>query len=659
MSLDLLHPAVQAWFKGRFPAPTLAQRQAWLAIKARQHTLIASPTGSGKTLAAFLAAIDGLVRQGLESPLADATQIVYVSPLKALSSDIHKNLEVPLAGIRDELLMQDFPDVPILAQVRTGDTPQWARERIRRQPPHILVTTPESLYLLLTSDSGRRILATTQTVIVDEIHALVGNKRGAHLALSLERLEALCPRPLMRIGLSATQKPINLLASFLVGTDRGDCTIVDSGYTRERDLAIEVPDSPLEAVIASEVWSEIYDRLAALAEAHRTTLVFVNTRRLAERLARHLAERIGEQAVTAHHGSLAREHRLDAEQRLKEGKLRALVATASLELGIDIGEIDLVCQIGSPRAIGTFLQRVGRSGHAVVGTPKGRLFPLSRDDLVECTALLHAVALGELDVLEMPIHPLDVLAQQIIAEVSGREWAEDELFIRVSRAWAYHDLPRETFDALLAMLASGFSTRRGRRSAWLHRDAVNKKLRARKGARLAALMNGGAIPDQFDSDVILQPEGHSIGTLNEDFAFDSIAGDIFQLGNISYRILKVETGKVYVEDAKGQPPNIPFWFGEAPGRSRELSAAVAALRSEVERRLLASGGEDCTRWLIDELGLTDAAAMQMVVYLAAARAALNALPTQNTIIFERFFDETGDQHLVIHAPFGSRVNRAW
>lgn len=659
MSLDLLHPAVQAWFKGRFPAPTLAQRQAWLAIKARQHTLIASPTGSGKTLAAFLAAIDGLVRQGLESPLADATQIVYVSPLKALSSDIHKNLEAPLAGIRDELLMQDFPDVPILAQVRTGDTPQWARERIRRQPPHILVTTPESLYLLLTSDSGRRILATTQTVIVDEIHALVGNKRGAHLALSLERLEALCPRPLTRIGLSATQKPINLLASFLVGTDRGDCTIVDSGYTRERDLAIEVPDSPLEAVIASEVWSEIYDRLAALAEAHRTTLVFVNTRRLAERLARHLAERIGEQAVTAHHGSLAREHRLDAEQRLKEGKLRALVATASLELGIDIGEIDLVCQIGSPRAIGTFLQRVGRSGHAVVGTPKGRLFPLSRDDLVECTALLHAVALGELDVLEMPIHPLDVLAQQIIAEVSGREWAEDELFIRVSRAWAYHDLPRETFDALLAMLASGFSTRRGRRSAWLHRDAVNKKLRARKGARLAALMNGGAIPDQFDSDVILQPEGHSIGTLNEDFAFDSIAGDIFQLGNISYRILKVETGKVYVEDAKGQPPNIPFWFGEAPGRSRELSAAVAALRAEVERKLAAGGVEDCTRWLTDELGVTDAVAMQLVDYLATARAALNALPTQNTIIFERFFDETGDQHLVIHAPFGSRVNRAW
>ncbi len=656
MSLDLLHPAVQAWFKSRFHAPTPAQQQAWRAIKARQHTLIASPTGSGKTLAAFLAAIDDLVRQGLKRPLEDATQIVYVSPLKALSNDIHRNLDAPLAGIRDELVTQDFLDVPMRAQVRTGDTTQGVRERIRRQPPHILVTTPESLYLLLTSDSGRRVLATTHTVIVDEIHALVGNKRGAHLALSLERLEALRARPLTRIGLSATQKPINLLASFLVGTDRGDCTIVNSGHTRVRDLAIEVPDSPLEAVMASEVWSEIYDRLAALAKAHRTMLIFVNTRRLAERLARHLAERIGAQLVAVHHGSLAREHRLDAEQRLKKGKLRALVATASLELGIDIGEIDLVCQIGSPRAISTFLQRVGRSGHAVVGTPKGRLFPLSRDDLVECTALLYAVARGELDLLEMPKHPLDVLSQQIIAEVSGREWAEDDLFIRVLRAWPYHDLSRETFDALLTMLANGFSTRRGRRAVWLHRDAVNKKLRARKGARLAALMNGGAIPDQFDSDVILQPEGHSIGTLNEDFAFD---GDIFQLGNTSYRILKVETGKVYVEDAKGQPPNIPFWFGEAPGRSRELSAAVADLRLEVEQRLAAGGIKDCARWLIDDLGLTDAAAMQIVVYLAAARAALNTLPTQSTIVFERFFDETGDQHLVIHAPFGSRVNRAW
>jgi ATP-dependent helicase Lhr and Lhr-like helicase len=659
MALNLLHPAVSAWFERSFATPTPAQLAAWPAIKAGRHTLVASPTGSGKTLAAFLAALDDVVRQGLDAPLEDTTQVLYVSPLKALSSDIRKNLEAPLAGIRDDLLMRSLPDVPIRAEVRTGDTPQWTRDRMRRQPPHILVTTPESLYILLTSESGRRMLATTRTVIVDEIHALAGNKRGAHLALSLERLEALCARPLTRVGLSATQKPIELLAQFLTGTGRGDCALIDSGHARARDLAIEVPDSPLEAVMAAEVWNEIYNRLAALVEAHRTTLIFVNTRRLAERLARHLAERMGEEAVTAHHGSLAREHRLDAEQRLKAGQLRALVATASLELGIDIGEIDLVCQISSPRAIGTFLQRVGRSGHAVVGTPKGRLFPLSRDDLVECTALLAAVGRGELDALQVPARPLDVLAQQIVAEVSGGEWAEDALFEQLRRAWPYRDLPRDTFDAIVAMLADGFSTRRGRRSAWLHRDAVNKTLRARKGARLAAIMNGGAIPDQFNYDVVLQPEGHAIGTLNEDFAFESIAGDIFQLGNTSYRVLKVETGKVYVEDAKGQPPNIPFWFGEAPGRSRELSGAVSKLRVEVERQLAAGSLEATVEWLMHTHGLSHPAAAQLVNYLAAARAALGALPTQDTIVFERFFDEAGDQHLVIHAPFGSRLNRAW
>jgi len=659
MSLSLLHPAVKGWFEKSFDAPTPAQAKAWPAIKARRHTLVASPTGSGKTLAAFLAAVDDLIRQGLAAPLEDRTQILYISPLKALSSDIRKNLEVPLAGIRDELLIQDLPDVPIHAEVRTGDTAQWMRERMRRKPPHILVTTPESLYILLTSDSGRRMLSTARTVIVDEIHALAANKRGAHLALSLERLQDLSAQPLTRIGLSATQRPLETLAQFLTGTGRGECTIIDSGHVRARDLAIEVPSSPLEAVMAGEVWGEIYDRLASLIEQHRTTLIFVNTRRLAERLACHLAERIGTDAVTTHHGSLAREHRLDAEQRLKAGKLRALIATASLELGIDIGAVDLVCQIGSPRSISTFLQRVGRSGHAMIGTPKGRLFPLSRDDLVECAALLAAVNRGELDVLEVPGQPLDVLAQQLIAEVSGREWTEDALFDQVRRAWPYRDFAREQFDTMVAMLAEGFSTRRGHRSAWLHHDAVNKRLRARRGARLTAIMNGGTIPDQFDYDVVLQPEGHSIGTLNEDFAFESLPGDIFQLGNTSYRILKVETGKVYVEDAKGQPPNIPFWFGEAPGRSRELSAAVSRLRAEVEQRLSAGGLEQAIEWLMSAHGLSGAAAAQLINYLAGARAALRVIPTQEHIAFERFFDEAGDQHLVIHAPFGSRLNRAW
>ena len=719
MPLQNFHPAVAAWFARQFGHATEVQQQAWPAIRRHGHTLIAAPTGSGKTLAAFLAAIDELIREGLSRALPDETRVLYVSPLKALSNDIQKNLEQPLAGIRDELLMQQLPDVAIRAQVRSGDTPQGERERMRRTPPHILVTTPESLYILLSSDSGRRMLKTVRSVIVDEIHALAGNKRGAHLTLSLERLAALCTeyrgRAPIRIGLSATQKPIEDMARFLVGADvvqpplhnresplptgegqgegesikhsslpltptgfaplaslspggRGDlftspahdthCTIIDTGHVRDRDIAIEVPGSPLEAVMANEVWTETYDRLEQLINEHRTTLIFVNTRRLAERAARFLAERIGEQFVTAHHGSLSREHRLDAEQRLKGGKLRALVATASLELGIDIGDVDLVCQLGSPRAIAAFLQRVGRAGHAVGATPKGRLFPLSQDDLVECAALIDAVRREELDRIPIPQQPLDVLAQQIVAEVASREWEEQCLYDTLRRAWPYRNLSRDDFTAVARMLADGFSTHRGRRGAYLHRDAVNGVLRGRKGARLVAVTNGGAIPDQFDYDVMLQPEGFFIGSLNEDFAFESMPGDIFQLGNTSYRILKIEQGKVYVEDARGQPPNLPFWLGEAPGRSDELSNAVSRLRETVAQKLY-DGMEATCAWLRDDLQLPPAAAQQLTEYLAAAQAALGMIPTQHTIVLERFFDETGDMHLVIHSPFGARINRAW
>ncbi|MGA9852005.1 MAG: crosslink repair DNA glycosylase YcaQ family protein [Gammaproteobacteria bacterium] len=656
MELENFHPATAAWFRRTFAAPTEAQVQAWPAIREGRNTLIAAPTGSGKTLAAFLAAIDGLVRAGLAQDLKDECRVLYVSPLKALSNDIQKNLQAPLEGIRTELLNRGLPDVEIRAWVRSGDTPQSERERMRRVPPHILVTTPESLYILLTSESGRRMLTTVRTVIVDEIHALAGNKRGAHLALSLERLNALCGSTPVRIGLSATQKPTDEVARFLTGTT-GDCNIIDTGYTRERRIQLEMPKSPLAAVMSNEVWTEIYDRLAELILSHKTTLIFANTRRLAERAARHLAERIGEEHVTAHHGSLARAHRLDAEQRLKRGELKALVATASLELGIDIGDVDLVCQLGSPRSIGTFLQRVGRSGHAVGALPEGHLFPLSRDELVECTALLDCVRRGELDRIRFPVAPLDVLAQQIVAEVAAREWDETELFERFRHAYPYHELTREAFTEVLRMLAEGFSTRRGRRSAYLHRDAVNGKLRGRRGARLVAITNGGAIPDQFDYDVVLSPEGLRVGTLNEDFAFESIPGDIFQLGNTSYRILKLEQGKVYVADAKGQPPNIPFWFGEAPGRSAELSAAVSRLRETAGQKLCA--GEDLKMWLENAIGLDAVAATQLQDYLTTAHAALGVLPTQDTVVFERFFDETGDQHLVIHAPFGSRLNRAW
>ena len=656
------HPAVADWFQRQFGAPSEVQDRAWPAIQAGNNTLIAAPTGSGKTLAAFMAAIDQLVRDGLQFPLADETQVLYVSPLKALSNDIHRNLELPLNGIRDALLENGYADVPVRAQVRTGDTTQSERALMKRHPPHILVTTPESLFILLTSDSGRDMLKTVRSVIVDEIHALAGNKRGAHLALSLERLNQLCGTMPTRIGISATQKPIEDMASFLVGQDRQPdqraCTIVDTGHMRQRDLAIEMTGSPLEAVMANEAWDEIYQRLEQLIDQHRTTLIFVNTRRLAERAAAALAQSLGEQAVTSHHGSLSREHRLDAEQRLKSGSLRALVATASLELGIDIGDVDLVCQMGSTRSIATFLQRAGRSGHHLTGTPKARLFPLSRDDLVEAAAMMDAIRRDELDRILIPEHPLDVLAQQIIAEVSGQEWNEQALYRVFKCARPYRDLDQKQFLDVVQMLANGFHTRRGRRGAYLHRDAVNGMLRPRRGARLTAITNGGAIPDQFDYDVILQPEGLFVGSLNEDFAFESMPGDIFQLGNLSYRMLKIEQGRVFVEDAHGLPPTIPFWFGEAPGRSDELSQAVSRLRETLDQ-LLEQGQQQALHYLEQELELDPSASVQLLEYLATTKAVFGVIPSRKTVVFERFFDETGDMHFVIHAPFGSRVNKAW
>lgn len=671
-ALRSFHPAVAEWFVRTFSEATACQRDAWAAIRSGRHVLVAAPTGSGKTLAAFLGALDALVREGLQRPLPAATRVLYVSPLKALSNDVQRNLERPLMGISDCLNEQGLPSVGIRTMVRTGDTPASARESMRRTPPHVLVTTPESLYILLTSEGGRRMLSTVETVIVDEIHALANSKRGAHLALSLERLDALTPFPVNRIGLSATQKPVEEVARFLVGAPRvsesghPDCVIVDSGHVRRRDLALEIPNSPLEGLMSGEVWGEVYDRLTQLITAHRTTLVFVNTRRLAERVAHALSQRLGEAHVTSHHGSLAKEQRLDAEQRLKRGELKALVATASLELGIDIGDVDLVCQLSSPRSIATLLQRVGRSGHAVSGIPKGRLFPLSRDDLVECAALLDAVARGELDRLVMPCAPVDVLAQQLVAMCAAEDWAEEALFARVRGAWPYRDLAREEFNACVRMLGEGFATRRGRRGAYLHRDAVNQRVRARRGARLVAMCNGGAIPDNADFDVILEPEGLSLGTLHEDFAIESTPGDIFLLGNNAWRILRVEGGKVRVQDASGLPPSIPFWFGEAPGRSDELSDAVSTLRRRIAAILQSPEHADAAAArsaAVDALELTPgegtAAAEQLVDYLAAALAILGALPNRDTVILERFFDDSGGMQLVVHSCFGSRVNKAW
>jgi ATP-dependent helicase Lhr and Lhr-like helicase len=677
MSLELFHPAVARWFARTFPAPTEPQLQAWPEIKKQRHTLIAAPTGSGKTLAAFLSAIDDLVRLGLDGKLDDSTHVIYVSPLKALSNDVQRNLQTPLEGIQKELHAMGLPEVNIRTLVRTGDTPAAERTAMTKRPPHIVVTTPESLYILLTSEGGRRMLETARTLIVDEIHAVVGDKRGSHLALSIERLEQLIRQhharentatsSLTRIGLSATQRPIEEVARFLVGTENisagnvPQCAIVDSGHARRLDIAIELTESPLSAVMSGEVWEEVYDRLAQLIRQHHTTLVFVNTRRLAERVARHLGERLGDENIAAHHGSLAREQRLTAEQRLKSGELSALVATASLELGIDIGDVNLVCQLGSTRSIASFLQRVGRSNHTVAGFPKGRIFPLSRDELVECAAIIDSVRRGELDRLEIPERPLDILAQQIVAAVAAEEWTEDDLFATIRRAYPFRNLEREQFDSIVRMLAEGFTTKRGRRSTYLHHDAVNQRLRGRRGARLAAITSGGAIPDTADYAVVLEPTDLVIGSVNEDFAIESLQGDIFQLGNTSWRVLRVEQGKVRVEDAHGQPPSIPFWLGEAPARSHELSVSVSRLREEVAARINPEAVNlgAAVEWITNEIGLSRSAAEQIVEYLAGAKIVLGVMPSQENLVLERFFDDSGSMQLVLHSPFGSRLNRAW
>jgi ATP-dependent Lhr-like helicase len=699
MNLEIFHPAVARWFARTFPAATEPQLQAWPEIKKHRHTLIAAPTGSGKTLAAFMSAIDDLVRLGVEGKLDNTTHVIYVSPLKALSNDVQRNLQLPLEGIQNELRSMGLPEINIRTLVRTGDTPSAERTAMTKRPPHIVVTTPESLYILLTSEGGRRMLETARTLIVDEIHAVVADKRGSHLALSIERLEQLVrsnhetisnqqlaiSNRLVRIGLSATQRPIEEVARFLVGTEnidargRPNCAIIDSGHKRKLDLAIELPDTPLQAVMSGEVWNEVYDRLAELIRQHNTTLVFVNTRRLAERVARHLGERIGDENIAAHHGSLAREQRLVAEQRLKAGELSALVATASLELGIDIGDVNLVCQLGSTRSIASFLQRVGRSNHTVAGFPKGRIFPLSRDELVECAAIIDSVRRGELDHLEIPEQPLDILAQQIVASVAAEEWTEDSLFQMVRRAYPFRNLEREQFDSIVRMLTEGFTTKRGRRSTYLHHDAVNQRLRGRRGARLAAITSGGAIPDTADYAVVLEPSELVIGSVNEDFAIESLQGDIFQLGNTSWRVLRVEQGKVRVEDAHGQPPSIPFWLGEAPARSQELSESVARLREEVASRVISVSNEVTSNgngeteekitssvnlepaidWLTNEVGIIRSGAEQIVEYLAGAKIVLGVMPSQQNLVLERFFDDSGSMQLVVHSPFGSRINRAW
>src|SRR5579885_1173305 len=647
MELMPFDPLVQKWFDARFAGVTEPQKLGWPLIAEGRDVLISSPTGSGKTLAAFLTAVDGLVRQARQGRLGGGTQVLYVSPLKALSNDIHNNLQAPLAGIARLARQEGVGLAPIRVAVRTGDTSASERQQMGKEPPHILVTTPESLYILLTAEGPRKTLRSVKTLIVDEIHAVADDKRGSHLALSIARLEHLTGTTLQKIGLSATVSPIEEVARFLSPS----AAVVQVGHRREMDLAVEVPRDELSSVASTEMWGEIYDRIAELARENRTTLVFVNTRRLSERVAHHLGERLGENAVLPHHGSLSRELRLTAEQRLKSGELRAVVATASLELGIDIGTVDLVCQIGSPRSIGVALQRIGRAGHWVGALPKGRLFATTRDELIECAALVRAIRRGELDRIEIPRAPLDILAQQLVAFCAGGEWSEDELFARVREAYPYRELERSDFDAVVTMLSEGIVSSRGRSGAYLHRDLVHRRVRGRRGARLAAITSGGAIPDNANYQVVAEPEGTPVGTVDEDFAVESMAGDVFLLGTTSWRIRRVEPGRVRVEDAHGASPSVPFWRGEAPGRTLELSQEVSRLRKELAE---AQGDELRVECGLDRRGWEEAEE-----YARLGKAALGSLPSIENVVVERFFDEGGGMQLVVHAPFGARINRAW
>jgi ATP-dependent Lhr-like helicase len=760
-SLAWAHPVVQEWFLTKFGSPTEPQIAGWPSILKGDATLISAPTGSGKTLAAFLVCIDTLLRKALEGRLSPHTEVLYVSPLKALSNDVQKNLDAPLAEIQQLAMQRGYLCPEIRTGVRTGDTLQRERTAMLKHPPHILVTTPESLYILLTAGKSRQNLTRVQTVIVDEIHAIADDKRGAHLALSLERLDALVcgenrlspgafltglAKPPQRIGLSATQNPIELVANFLVGASphRKPATIIQVGQRRTLDLAIEVPSAELTSITSIAMWTEIYDKLATLAQQHRSTLVFVNTRKLVEKISFELSARLGEDAVAAHHGSLSRIMRLDAEQRLKNGECKILIATASLELGIDIGTVDLVCQIATTRAVAVAMQRVGRAGHWRGAIPKGRFFATTRDDLLEQAALLRKMVAGELDRLEVPDSPIDVLMQQIVAMCGAESWDERDLFNILRRAWPYRNLTPEVYEELLALLHNGIESSRGRYGAYLLRDRVQGQLHARRGARSIAISNGGAIPDTSLFAVMLQPENVQIATLDEHFAVDSSPGDVVLLGNTSWRIQRIDpAGKVLVEDAHGAPPSIPFWEGEAPQRTSVLCDGVADLRHEIDIRTrnlkpsdltnafsntgdelgapdlshleigvsreasgttaefgtipnktfnapinsviltltlsLSKGKDDgilsatansaseesqhqlldTIAWLKTNCFVCDSAALQLITYIVSGRAVLGAVPTKQTIIAERFFDEGGGQQLILHAPFGGRINKAW
>ncbi|HEX4624125.1 MAG TPA: DEAD/DEAH box helicase [Solirubrobacteraceae bacterium] len=655
MALEQFSPSVRAWFQAAFAAPTPAQEQAWPAIASGEHVLISAPTGSGKTLAAFLWGLDRLASDPL--PEGDKrTRLVYVSPLKALSYDVERNLRAPLRGI----------DASIDVAIRTGDTPQRDRQAMRRHPPDVLITTPESLYLMLTSQA-REILTGAEWVIVDEIHAVAATKRGAHLALTLERLEALAERPVQRIGLSATQKPLEEVGRFLVGPRR-QCRVVDAGIRKPLDLKIHVPVEsmvePEQGTDAPEVdplqggeatrrsiWPAIYPELLKLVRAHHSTLIFVNARRGAERLALRLNELAEEDIARAHHGSLAREERTLVEEELKSGRLPCLVATSSLELGIDMGAVDLVLQVESPKSVARGLQRIGRAGHGVGETSKGRIFPKFRADLLEATVVARRMREGAIESTVVPRNPLDVLAQQIVAMAAVEDLAVDDLYALVTRTHSFADLPRTLLENVLDMLdgrypSSEFAELRPR-IVW---DRLNGTIRARQGARALAVTNAGTIPDRGLFLVTL-PDGRRVGELDEEMVYEARPGQTFLLGASTWRIEEIGRDRVVVTPAPGVPGAVPFWRGDGVGRPRELGEAIGAF----------------SRWAIDQpaevlerdYDLDELAAKNLLELLREQQAATRVVPSDRTVVIERFRDEIGDWRVCVLSPFGGRVHAAW
>jgi len=687
--LDQFHPAIATWFTETFGEPSPPQAQGWPVIAQNQNVLILAPTGSGKTLAAFLWCINDLLhraeksdREIFERNVLGGIHTLYISPLKALNNDIEKNLRAPLDGIRRTMSAAGSHAPHLRVLVRTGDTPAPVRQQMLKHPPHILITTPESLYIMLTSARSREMYRTVKYVIVDEIHALCNNKRGVHLSLSLERLAHLCRNDFVRIGLSATQRPLERIAAFLGGQTTAPSdpasrlqppasvrpvTIIDCGQKKESDLQIISAVEDYGNLPDASVWPPLTEKLYELILQHRTTLIFCNMRVQTESLARAInelhAKRTGseEEIIAAHHGSLSKEIRLAVEDKLKNGRLPALAATSSLELGIDIGAIDCVVQTGSPKSVSRAMQRVGRSGHLVSATSKGRFFPLFRHDIADLAVIARGMRDSAIEETHIPENCLDVLAQQIVAAVSVEDWDVENLFFTVRQSYCYRNLSRELFEKVLDMLSGNFSLSseapmmRELRPKMAY-DRVNGKLIARRGARLLALTNGGTIPDRGYYSVNLADSGVKVGEMEEEFVFESNVGDVFYLGSSEWRITAIERDRLIVSPASAEKPRPPFWRGDYFYRDYESALRIGEFRRKVESRL---DEKSTTEWLQKNYMLDAWAAENLLEHFCRQREITGRLPSDATIIIEQFRDEVGDPRWYIHSVFGGRVNAPW